>query len=74
MGVPSLAGQVTGRLRRMILVGELAAGQRTTQDALAQLLGVSITPVRQALLRLAAEAKSEAAVEDLFNQVLRLTR
>lgn len=55
-----LSDEVTSRLRRMILVGELAPGSRTTQDELARLLGVSTMPVREALLRLAAEGFMEA--------------
>jgi DNA-binding GntR family transcriptional regulator len=50
-----LSDEVAAALRRMILVGELAPGSRATQDELAQRLGVSTTPVREALLRLAAE-------------------
>ncbi len=49
-----LADEVTDVLRRMILTGELRS-ERTTQDELAKLLQVSTTPVRESLLRLAAE-------------------
>lgn len=43
------------RLRRMILRGELSPGQRVAEAPLADLLGVSRTPVRQALPLLAQE-------------------
>jgi GntR family transcriptional regulator of vanillate catabolism len=43
------------RLREMILAGELAPGQRVTEAGLAELLGVSRTPVRNVLPGLAAE-------------------
>ncbi len=49
-----LADEVTDILRTMILTGELRS-ERTTQDELAKLLQVSTTPVRESLLRLAAE-------------------
>jgi DNA-binding GntR family transcriptional regulator len=51
----TLAVEVADRLREMILTGELSSGSRTTQDELARMLGVSTMPVREALLRLAAE-------------------
>jgi len=43
------------RIREMILRGELAAGARVAEAPLAQLLGMSRTPVRQALPVLAQE-------------------
>ena len=46
-------------LREMILAGELAAGSRLGEVELAERLGVSRTPVREALSRLAAEGLVE---------------
>jgi GntR family transcriptional regulator of vanillate catabolism len=43
------------RLREMILRGELAPGERVAEAPVAELLGMSRTPVRQALLVLAQE-------------------
>jgi GntR family transcriptional regulator of vanillate catabolism len=43
------------RIREMILSGELAPGQRVTEEAVANLLGVSRTPVRKILPMLAAQ-------------------
>ncbi|WP_330208356.1 MULTISPECIES: GntR family transcriptional regulator [unclassified Pseudomonas] len=42
-------------IRELILRGQLAPGQRVTEAGLAELLGVSRTPVRQALPTLAQE-------------------
>ncbi len=50
-----LSDEVAATLRDMILVGELMPDRKITQDELANELGVSTTPVREALLRLAAE-------------------
>lgn len=50
-----LSDEVAETLRDMILVGELVPDRKITQDELADELGVSTTPVREALLRLAAE-------------------
>lgn len=44
------------QLRAQIISGELAPGSRVTEDELATLLGVSRTPVREALRQLKAEA------------------
>jgi DNA-binding GntR family transcriptional regulator len=55
----SLAEQVADELRRMILVGELRAGERLTQERVAGLVGVSTMPVREALLKLVAEGLVE---------------
>lgn len=46
---------VTAELRRRILSGELAQGERLVEDRLAELLGVSRNPVREAIRVLAAE-------------------
>ena len=45
----SVASQVTAELRRSILSGTLPAGQRFSLRELAEKLGVSIIPVREAL-------------------------
>ena len=47
--------QATLRIREMILRGELAPGQRVPEATVAQQLGLSRTPVRQALPALAEE-------------------
>ena len=47
--------QAIVRIREMILRGELAPGQRVAEAPLAELLGMSRTPVRQALPMLAQE-------------------
>jgi len=51
----SLRGQVYDRLRDELLNGTLKAGQRIDLDALARNLGVSRTPLREALIILDAE-------------------
>lgn len=50
-----MSDQVTESLRSMILVGDLRSGDQVTQEKLAEDLGVSTMPVREALLRLAHE-------------------
>jgi DNA-binding GntR family transcriptional regulator len=47
--------QAYARIRAMILSGELAPGTHIREEALAELCGVSRTPVRDALRRLEAE-------------------
>ena len=47
-----LTAEVADTIREMILTGELKPGRRFTQQELAQALGVSTMPVREALLRL----------------------
>ena len=54
------------RLRDLILRGELAAGERIAEAALAERLGVSRTPVRAALLRLEQEGLLESINERGF--------
>lgn len=46
---------VTDSVRELILTGKLAAGDRVSQTELAEYLGVSTMPVREALRRLEAE-------------------
>jgi DNA-binding GntR family transcriptional regulator len=52
---PSLSDQAYQAVRQMITSGQLRRGQRITERALAGHLGVSATPVREALLRLEHE-------------------
>ena len=49
------SGATTVRLREMLLTGEFAPGSRLTEMVLAERLGVSRTPVRDALSALAQE-------------------
>lgn len=53
--VPTLEEQVTERLRWLIGTGKLPAGSRLRQRQLAEQLGVSQTPVRNGLNRLAQD-------------------
>ena len=55
----SLHEQVTERIRDMIIEGELAPGTRINEAALVERLGVSRTPLREALRTLAAESLIE---------------
>ena len=48
------------RLREMILAGELDSGARIAEVAVSEMLGVSRTPVRSALMRLEQEGLLEA--------------
>jgi DNA-binding GntR family transcriptional regulator len=52
---PTLSDQAYRALREEITTGQLKPGQRVTERALAQHLGVSPTPVREALQRLEHE-------------------
>ncbi len=49
---PALAGLVEERLRDAIMYGELGLGEAISEDRLATMLGVSRTPVREALTAL----------------------
>lgn len=51
----SLTLIVVERIREMIVTGELALGEQLSENVLADRLGVSRTPVREAFLRLATE-------------------
>ena len=61
-----LSDQVTDSVREMILLGELRPDWNVTQDELASLLGVSTTPVREALLRLVGEGFVQASPNRSF--------
>ncbi len=52
---PVLAVELTDRIRRMIMEGDLKAGEKVPERELTQRFGVSRTPVREALKVLAAE-------------------
>src|ERR1700716_4054466 len=49
------AGVVAGKLRELILSGEIAPGTHLRQAEVAQQFGVSTTPVREAFVSLARE-------------------
>ena len=51
----NLSGELVGTLRNMIIDGALAAGERINEVHLATRLGVSRTPLREALARLGQE-------------------
>jgi DNA-binding GntR family transcriptional regulator len=57
--VQSLADRVYRRIRSLILSGELPPGEQLRQEALAEGLGTSRTPLREALNRLASEGLIE---------------
>src|SRR4051794_23586301 len=59
--VVTSAERAAGAVREMILRGELPAGVRLAEVELAERLGVSGTPAREALPRLAAEGLVELA-------------
>jgi GntR family transcriptional regulator of vanillate catabolism len=60
-GEPKLTDQVVLRLREMILRRDLLGGQRVAEIPVAEQLGVSRTPVREALMLLAQEGLVEIA-------------
>jgi DNA-binding GntR family transcriptional regulator len=62
----TLAVEVAEVLRDMILGGDLTPDRHLTQDELARMLGVSTMPVREALLRLAAEGFVEVSPNRAF--------
>jgi GntR family transcriptional regulator, vanillate catabolism transcriptional regulator len=59
---PSQTAQAQQRLRELIVSGALMPGERLLEVPLAERLGVSRTPVRAALLRLAEEGLLDAAL------------
>jgi DNA-binding GntR family transcriptional regulator len=56
----NLSDSAQAAIRLMIVSGELAAGERVNEVHVAQRLGVSRTPLREALNRLSAEGAVEA--------------
>jgi DNA-binding GntR family transcriptional regulator len=71
--IESLADRVYRRVRALILTGELEPGEPLRQEALAENLGTSRTPLREALNRLASEGLIEfrphrSAVVATFSQ------
>ena len=62
----SMTDQVSEKLRSMILSRELGPGTRVTQADLAEMLGVSTMPIREALLRLGAEGLITASASRSF--------
>ncbi len=56
---PTQAVKAQQRLRELVLAGELPGGSRIAELALVERLGVSRTPIRAALLRLAQEGLLE---------------
>ena len=56
MNRPNLSSEVQTELRRRIISGELPAATRLNEVALAEQLGVSRTPIREALSQLASES------------------
>jgi DNA-binding GntR family transcriptional regulator len=59
LNIASVVDQVYAAIRERISSGSLARGSRVHQEDLAEELGVSRTPVREALRRLAAEGLVE---------------
>jgi len=52
---PSTAARAAQEIRRLIFDGQIAAGQRVPQDEIAQALGISRIPLREALIALERE-------------------
>jgi DNA-binding GntR family transcriptional regulator len=57
--IETVVDRVYDEVRRQIVEGELGRGAKLRQEALAEALGVSRTPLREALRRLAAEGLVE---------------
>lgn len=55
----SLTSRVVDQLREMIVTGQIGMGEQLSENALAERLGVSRTPVREAFMRLAGEQMVE---------------
>jgi DNA-binding GntR family transcriptional regulator len=65
----SLSALAKGSVRTRIIAGEISAGQIYSVPSLADALGVSVTPVREAMLELAAEGLVEAVPNRGFRVV-----
>jgi DNA-binding GntR family transcriptional regulator len=55
----SVSARVANQLRDMIVTEKIALGEQLSENALAQVLGVSRTPVREAFMKLEAEKMVE---------------
>jgi DNA-binding GntR family transcriptional regulator len=55
----TLGGRVHSRLRELLMSGELAPGQKMSLRSVAETLGVSMMPVRQAVAQLVADQSLE---------------
>lgn len=62
----SLTTQVENRLKHQLSIGALKPGARLITKNIAQELGVSITPVREALLRLVSSSALAVAPAQAF--------
>lgn len=62
----SLTLQVEGRLKSALIVGSLKPGARLVTKEIAAQLGTSITPVREALLRLVSSGALDATPAQAF--------
>src|SRR5215510_3945315 len=63
---PNLSESVASALRRMIVDGRLGPGERINEVRLAAALGVSRTPLREALSRLVAEGALKSVARSGF--------
>lgn len=59
LSATSLGDQAYASIRKAILSGELAPGSKVTERGLAEMLGVSPTPIREALQRLVHDNQIE---------------
>lgn len=71
---PSVRGQILAALRAALEAGELAPGEVYSAPALGERFGVSATPVREAMQRLAAEGAVETVPNRGFRVVPRTER
>ena len=62
----NISDSVAAELRHRIVDGQLPAGERINEVHLARQLGVSRTPLREALSRLAAEIGRASCRERVF--------
>jgi DNA-binding GntR family transcriptional regulator len=65
----SLSALAKGSIRTRIIAGEISVGRIYSVPSLAESLGVSVTPVREAMLELAAEGLVEAVPNRGFRVV-----
>lgn len=72
-GVRSVGAQVADAIQEMILAGDLSPGEAITQEQVAESLGVSTMPVREALLQLSHDGLVTTARRRSF-QVAPTTR